>query len=44
VLKTVSVIGLAATLLIPSASAFAVSGESPSYGTEVTALTSGRNP
>ena len=33
-LKTVSVIGLAATLLIPSASAFAVSGNSSSYGTE----------
>jgi hypothetical protein len=34
VLKTVSVIGLAATLLIPSASAFAVSGDSSLYGTE----------
>ena len=33
-LKTVSVIGLAATLLIPSASAFAVSGDSSLYGTE----------
>jgi hypothetical protein len=32
--KTISVIGLAAALLIPSASAFAVSGNSSSYGTE----------
>ena len=30
--KTISVIGLAAALLIPSASAFAVSGNSSSYG------------
>jgi hypothetical protein len=33
-IKTISVIGLAASLLIPSASAFAVSGNSSSYGTE----------
>jgi hypothetical protein len=33
-LKTISVVGLAAALLIPSASAFAVSGNSSSYGTE----------
>jgi hypothetical protein len=33
-LKTISVIGLATALIIPSASAFAVSGNSSSYGTE----------
>ena len=33
-IKPISVIGLAASLLIPSASAFAVSGNSSSYGTE----------
>ena len=32
--KTLSVISLAAALLIPSASAFAVNGNSSSYGTE----------
>ena len=32
--KAISVIGLAAALFIPSASAFAVSGNSSSYGTE----------
>lgn len=33
-LKTIALIGLAATLALPSASAFAVSGNSSSYGTE----------
>jgi hypothetical protein len=32
--KPLSVVGLGAALLIPSASAFAVSGNSSSYGTE----------
>jgi hypothetical protein len=32
--KTISVIGLAAALVLQSASAFAVSGNSSSYGTE----------
>jgi hypothetical protein len=32
--KSLTVIGLAAALLIPSASAFAVGGNSSSYGTE----------
>ena len=32
--KTIAVVGLAAALALPSASAFAVSGASSSYGTE----------
>jgi hypothetical protein len=32
--KTVTILGLAAILVLPSASAFAVSGNSSSYGTE----------
>ena len=42
--KTITVIGLAAALLIPSASAFAVGGNSSSYGTEGYGPQSGRNP
>jgi hypothetical protein len=34
VLKTVALIGFAAALALPSASAFAVSGATPSYGSE----------
>ena len=33
-LKTIALIGLAAALALPSASAFAVNGDSSSYGTE----------
>jgi hypothetical protein len=33
-LKTIALIGLAAALALPSASAFAVSGNSSAYGTE----------
>jgi hypothetical protein len=33
-LKTIATIGIAAALVLPSASAFAVSGNSSSYGTE----------
>jgi hypothetical protein len=32
--KTIAAVGLAAVLVLPSASAFAVSGASSSYGTE----------
>ena len=32
--KTIALIGLAAVLVLPSASAFAVSGNSSAYGTE----------
>ncbi len=33
-LKTIALIGLAAALVLPSASAFAASGDSSSYGTQ----------